>query len=174
MSDGDLLFRGVDINSIKNAAIVILLVMNVYLLATRDNTFNFTDSPLLSTASVAVLPFANISGDAEYEYISDSIWAGTIGALREQPNLTVASHNSTSVFKATDQDARTVGEALDVSYILEGSVRKVGARSRVVVQLIQVDDQSHVWSHTYDRGEGSLESVHGDIADSVALAIKNN
>lgn len=161
-------------NSIKNAAIVILLVMTVYLLATRDNTFNFTDSPSMSTASVAVLPFANISGDAEYEYVSDSIWAGTIDALREHSSLTVASHNSTSVFKATDQDARTVGEALDVSYIIEGSLRKVGTRSKVTVQLIRVDDQSHVWSHSYQREANSLDSVPIDIAQSVAVAIREN
>jgi len=161
-------------NRIKDAAIVILLAMNVYLVATRDSNTDFSDSSLSSTALIAVIPFLNLSGDEQYEYVSDSVWVQTVEALGEIPGLTVASHRSASAFKGTSQNFQDIGEALGVSYVLEGGVRRFGTGASITVHLVQVTSDSHVWPKSFNREADSLDYVPNDIAKSVAVAIKDN
>ena len=117
--------------------------------------------------SIAVLPFVNMSGDAENEYFSDGISEEILNALAKVDDLKVAGRTSSFAFKGENQDLRMIGEALGVKHILEGSVRKAGNTVRITAQLIQVEDGFHLWSETYDR---ELTNIFA-IQDEIALAI---
>ena len=101
--------------------------------------------------TIAVLPFVNMSGDAENEYFSDGIAEEILNLLTKLPQLKVASRTSSFVFKGKEAGIRTVATELDVSYVLEGSVRRAGDHVRITAQLIEADGDSHVWSETSDR-----------------------
>jgi TolB-like protein len=101
--------------------------------------------------SVAVLPFENMSGDKENEYFSDGLAEEIINALTRVPGLKVIARTSAFAFKAKHQDVRRIADALGVSKVLEGSVRKAGSRIRVTAQLIEAADGTHIWSERYDR-----------------------
>jgi serine/threonine-protein kinase len=117
--------------------------------------------------SIAVLPFLNLSNDAEQEYFSDGVTEEIINVLSHVPNLQVAGRTSSFTFKGKNQDIRTIGELLSVNHILEGSVRKSGNKLRITAQLISVEDGYHLWSERYDR---ELHDIF-DIQDEIALAI---
>lgn len=117
--------------------------------------------------SIAVLPFVNMSNDAEQEYFSDGITEEIINALTHVPALKVAGRTSCFTFKGKNQDIRLIGEQLNVNHILEGSVRKSGTRIRITAQLIKVEDGYHLWSEKYDR---ELKDIF-DIQDDISLAI---
>ncbi|MBT8067729.1 MAG: adenylyl cyclase, partial [Gammaproteobacteria bacterium] len=101
--------------------------------------------------SIAVLPFVNMSSDAEQEFFSDGITEEILNSLASVKELKVAGRTSSFAFKGQNDDLRRIGDALGVEHILEGSVRKAGAKVRITAQLIQVDDGFHLWSETYDR-----------------------
>ena len=107
--------------------------------------------PLEKEKSIAVLPFVNMSGDAENEYFSDGISEEILNALAKVKELKVAGRTSSFSFKGQNQDLRQIGETLGVEHILEGSVRKDGNQIRITAQLIQVEDGFHLWSESYDR-----------------------
>src|SRR5258706_4538708 len=96
-------------------------------------------------ASIAVLPFLNLSADKENEYFSDGLAEEIINALTKVPELRVIARTSAFAFRGKEQDLRTIGERLRVGTILEGSVRRAGNRIRVTAQLIKVADESHLW-----------------------------
>ncbi len=100
--------------------------------------------------SIAVLPFANISADPENEYLSDGIAEEIITSLSKVQALQVAPRSSSFAYKGKTRDIRDIGKELDVSTVLEGSVRRVGDRLRVMAQLIDVADGYHLWSERYD------------------------
>jgi TolB-like protein/Tfp pilus assembly protein PilF len=106
--------------------------------------------------SIAVLPFANMSGDREQEYLVDGITEEIITALSKWPSLLVIARNSTFTYKGRSVDLRQVGHELGVRYVLEGSVRKAGGRLRITGQLIEAATRTHLWA---DRFEGPLEDV---------------
>ena len=118
-------------------------------------------------ASIAVLPFVNMSNEIDQEYFSDGITEEIINVLSHVPNLNVAGRTSSFTFKGKNQDLRLVGEQLNVGYILEGSVRKAGDRLRITAQLVKVQDGYHLWSEKFDR---ELKDIF-DIQDEIALAI---
>ena len=124
------------------------------------------------TPSIAVLPFVNISSDKEQEYFSDGLAEELLNDLAKIPGLRVAARTSSFQFKGKTEDLRTVGEKLNVSTILEGSVRKEGSRVRVTAQLIKVADGFHLWSETYDRELKDVFAVQDEIARSVAGSLK--
>ncbi len=118
-------------------------------------------------ASVAVLPFVNLSSDPENEYFSDGMTDEIINALAQLPGLRVPARSSCFVFKGKNVEAREIGERLKVRTMVTGSVRKAGDRIRMYVQLINAPDGYHLWSHTY---EGSLADVFA-LQDEVTRAI---
>lgn len=117
--------------------------------------------------SIAVLPFLNLSNDPEQDYFSDGVTEEIINVLSHVPNLQVAGRTSSFTFKGKNQDLRLIGDQLNVSHILEGSVRKSGNKLRITAQLIKVADGYHVWSEKYDR---ELNDIF-EIQDEIALAI---
>ncbi len=119
-------------------------------------------------ASIAVLPFVNMSADPEQEYFSDGLSEELINQLAHIAGLRVTARTSAFSFKGKAQDLRTVGQALGVAHILEGSVRKAGGRIRVTVQLINTATGYHVWSETFDRAVNDVFAIQDEIAGSVA------
>jgi serine/threonine protein kinase len=123
--------------------------------------------------SVVVLPFTNMSSDPENEFFADGITEEIINALAQIEDLRVAARTSAFSFKGKNVDPRTVGEALNVTTILEGSVRKSGSRLRITAQLISVADGYHLWSERYDRALQDIFEVQDEIAKTIANRLKS-
>jgi adenylate cyclase len=123
--------------------------------------------PLPDKPSIAVLPFANMSGDPEQEYFADGMVEEIITALSRIRWLFVIARNSSFTYKGQAIDVKQVGRELGVRYILEGSVRKAGGRVRITAQLIDVLSGAHLWA---DRFDGPLEDVF-DLQDKVASSV---
>jgi adenylate cyclase len=113
--------------------------------------------------SIAVLPFANISGDPEQEFFADGLVEDIITTLSKLAGLRVIARNSTFVYKGQAVDIREAAKQLGVQYILEGSVRKGGNRIRITTQLIDADSGSHVWAERYDRAIDDIFAVQDEI-----------
>jgi TolB-like protein len=122
--------------------------------------------------SIAVLPFVNMSSDSEQEYFSDGISEEILNSLARVKELKVAGRTSSFAFKGQNQDLRQIGETLGVEHILEGSVRKSGAKVRITAQLIQVDDGFHLWSDTYDRELTDVFAIQDEIATAILEQLK--
>jgi len=122
-------------------------------------------------ASIAVLPFVNRSRDAEDEYFSDGLADELLHMLTKVRGLRVAARASSFHFKGKDVPPADVGRALNVAALLDGSVRKVGNRARISVQLIRVSDGCQLWSESYDRMLDDIFAVQDDIAESVVHAL---
>jgi TolB-like protein/class 3 adenylate cyclase len=123
-------------------------------------------------ASIVVLPFKNLSDDPEQEYFSDGITEELIGALAKVRGLKVISRTSAFFYKGKDVDLRTVGEKLKVDNVLEGSVRKSGTKLRITAQLINVADDTHLWSETYDREMKDVFAIQDEISKAVVKSLK--
>ena len=119
-------------------------------------------------ASVAVLPFADMSPDSDQAYFADGISEEILNVLVRIPGLQVAGRTSSFAYRGQDQDLREIGNALDVSHVLEGSVRRSGTRLRITAQLIRSADGFHIWSETYDREIADIFDIQDDIAGAVA------
>ena len=122
---------------------------------------------LLDKPSIAVLPFANLSGDPEQEYFADGMVEEIITALSRIGGLFVIARNSTFTYKGRAVDVKQIGRELGVRYVLEGSVRKGRERVRIAAQLIEAATDAHLWA---DRFDGSLEDVF-ELQDKVALSV---
>jgi serine/threonine-protein kinase len=122
--------------------------------------------------SIAVLPFADMSPEHDQGYFSDGVAQEIINALTEVPGLQIVARSSSFSFKEKNVDLRTVGKALNVAHVLEGSVRKAGGRVRVTAQLVSTEDGFQVWSQTFDRDLVDILSVQTEIARAVAGALK--
>jgi len=122
--------------------------------------------------TIAVLPFVNMSEDASNEYFSDGLTEELLNILAKIKELRVAGRTSSFAFKGKADDLRVIGEKLNVSTILEGSVRKAGNRVRITAQLINVDDGYHLWSETYDRDLDDIFAIQDEIARKVAAALR--
>ena len=122
--------------------------------------------------SIAVLPFANMSRDADDEYFSDGLAEEIINALAQIPGLKVTARTSAFAFRGKEQDIRKIAEALDVRTVLEGSVRRSGNRIRVTAQLINAADGYHLWSQRYDREMADIFEVQDEISAAIAAALQ--
>ena len=132
-----------------------------------------TPRPSVSSAkSVAVLPFANMSPDAENEYFADGIAEEIINALTKIQSLRVASRTSSFAFKSKSEDICEIGRKLKVSTVLEGSVRKMGNKVRITAQLINVADGYHLWAEQYDREMADIFAIQEDISHSIVKALR--
>jgi adenylate cyclase len=122
--------------------------------------------------AIAVLPFANFSGDSEQEFFADGITEDIISRLSGWRAFPVIARNSTFSYKGKTVDIKKVGEELDVRYVLEGSVRKSGRRVRVTMQLIRADTNLHIMAERYDRDLTDLFGLQDEIAHTIAGAIE--
>jgi TolB-like protein len=128
-------------------------------------------APAAPPGSIAVLPFANMSGDVENEYFADGLSEEILNFLAGVPDLRVTARTSSFQFKGKNQDVRAIGESLNVANVLEGSVRRSGDRARITAQLIRASDGYHLWSETYDRQLDDVFEVQTEIADNVTRAL---
>ena len=123
-------------------------------------------------ASIAVLPFINMSADAENEFLADGITEEIINVLSQIEHLHVAARTSSFFFKGKHFDVRQIGDQLNVRTVLEGSVRKAGPRLRITAQLVNVVDGYHLWSERYERELKDIFVIQDDIARSIADRLK--
>ncbi|XIA63315.1 adenylate/guanylate cyclase domain-containing protein [Bradyrhizobium sp. TZ2] len=121
--------------------------------------------------SVAVLPFTNMSGDPEQEFVSDGIAEDVITALAHYPSLFVIARNSSFTYKGRAVDVKQVGRELGVRYVLEGSVRKAGNRIRVTAQLIEAGTSNHVWAERYDRDLADIFAMQDELTEALTTAL---
>jgi adenylate cyclase len=135
--------------------------------AAKSPTATSPPLPLPDKPSIAVLPFANMSGDPEQEYFADGMVEEIITALSRIRWLFVIARNSSFTYKGQAVDVKQVGRELGVRYVLEGSVRKGGNRVRITAQLIDALTGTHLWA---DRFDGSLEDVF-ELQDQVAISV---
>jgi adenylate cyclase len=119
-----------------------------------------------------VLPFVNMSSDPEQEFFSDGISEQVLDLLSRVPELRVIARTSSFSFKNKKVDVATIAQRLNVSHVLEGSVRKSGNRVRITAQLIRAADSSHLWSDTYDRELKDIFAVQDEIAAAVVRQLR--
>ena len=122
--------------------------------------------------TVAILPFANMSGDPEQEYFSDGITEDIITDLSKVSALHVTSRNTAFTFKGRPVDIAQVALRLKVGHIVEGSVRKAGGRVRITAQLIDASKDNHVWGERYDRDLNDIFALQDEIAQAIVAALK--
>jgi TolB-like protein len=125
------------------------------------------------TRAIAVLPFVNASPDPENEYFSDGMTDELITALTKVEGLHVASRTSVFALKQVREDVRTLGARLNVSAVLEGTVRKSGNRIRITVQLTSVADGRALWSERYDREMADVFAIQDEIADTIVRTLRS-
>ena len=131
-----------------------------------------TPTPGDVTASIAVLPFTNMSGDKDTEFFSDGISEDIINALTQITGLRVAGRMSSFAFKGTKVDLATVREKLNVDTVLEGSVRQAGNRLRITAELTKISDGYQLWSERFDRELTDVFAVQDEIATAIASKLK--
>ena len=122
--------------------------------------------------SICVLPFSNMSGDAEQEYFSDGISEDVITDLSKVSALAVVARNTAFSFKGKHIDIPLIARQLKVSHILEGSVRKAGQRVRITAQLIDCSTGNHVWAERYDRDLNDIFALQDEISQAIVAALK--
>jgi serine/threonine protein kinase len=122
--------------------------------------------------SIAVLPFVNMSAEAENEYFSDGLSEAIINSLTKIRDFKVVARTSAFSFKGKDVDIRDIGRKLDVNKVLEGSVQKAGNRLRITAQLINVIDGYHLWSERFDRNIDDVFVIQDEISLSVVESLK--
>jgi adenylate cyclase len=131
---------------------------------------NIAQQPL-ETPSIAVLPFVNMSGDPEQEYFSDGISEDIITDLSRLKNVAVIARNSTFSYKGTVTTTKDIANALNVSHVLEGSVRRSDDRVRITAQLIDVSNGQHIWADRYDRELHDVFAVQDEITKQIVAAL---
>jgi len=122
--------------------------------------------------SICVLPFVNMSGDPEQEYFSDGITEDIITDLSQVSALLVIARNTAFTFKGKVMDVKDVARALDVTHVLEGSVRKAGDRVRITAQLIDAATGGHVWADRYDRDLTDIFAIQDEISKAIVGALR--
>ena len=128
--------------------------------------------PLPDKPSIAVLPFANISGDPKEDYLSDGITEQIITALSKTPRMLVIARNSVFTYKRKPVMVQQVSKELGVRYVLEGSVQRSGDRLRITAQLIDAKTGNHLWSERYDRDLTDLFDLQDDITRNIIMALQ--
>ena len=148
-----------------------------YYQRTADTTTTATSAPKIekavpTDASIAVLPFANMSGDPADEYFSDGLAEELLNSLTRIDGLKVAARTTSFQYKDRTGDVSEIARQLRVAHILEGSVRRSGSRVRVTAQLIKASDGYHLWSESYDRELQDIFEVQSDIAGRIAEKLR--
>jgi adenylate cyclase len=155
------------------AALLIVLALGWYFYGQPSFRKGDANTPSLAERnSIAVLPFANMSGKTEEDYFSDGMTEELLNVLAKVPQLKVVARTSVFQFKGKGGDIREIGRKLGVTNIVEGSVRREGQEVRITAQLVRVADGFHLWSETYDRKLESVFAVQEQIARRIADALK--
>jgi serine/threonine protein kinase/Tfp pilus assembly protein PilF len=129
--------------------------------------------PVVSAAkSIAVLPFSNMSADAENEYFTDGMAEEIINALSKIQTLRVTSRTASFAFRGKSEDITEIGQKLKVSTFLEGSMRKIGNRIRITAKLVNVADGYQLWSERYDREMEDIFAIQDDISQAIVKALR--
>jgi len=138
----------------------------------RAAAFDVSALPLPDKPSIAVLPFQNMSGDAEQEYFADGIAEDVLTTLSKIHELMVIARHSSFVFRGQTRDVREIGRTLGARYVLEGSVRKVGNRVRLTAQLIDSLDGHQLWADRYDGGVEDVFDLQDRITQEIVSALE--
>jgi len=155
------------------AAVLIALAFGWYFYGQPSFRKGDVATPVAARAnSIAVLPFANMSGKSDEEYFSDGMTEELLNVLAKVPQLQVVARTSVFQFKGQGGDVREIGRKLGVSHVVEGSIRRDGQQVRITAQLIRVADGFQVWSETYDRKLESVFALQDEIAERIGDALK--
>jgi TolB-like protein/cytochrome c-type biogenesis protein CcmH/NrfG len=150
---------------------ITILVLTIAVLGARSTIDESPSAGSVSVASVAVLPFVNMTGDARNDYFSDGMTETLLHMLTQIPDLQVAARTSSFAFKDQTRTAREIADVLGVAHILEGSVQLANNRVRVTAQLIRAVDGFHVWSQNYDREFDDIFRIQDEIAREVGKSL---
>ena len=150
--------------------VIAILAASIYLFS-RTRTPS-AGAPAPELASIAVLPFADLSPDRDQEYFCDGMTEEIIDALAKINGFRVVARTSSFAFKGKQQDIREIGKKLNVATVLEGSVRKDGNRLRVTAQLNSVTDGYHLWSETYERELKDVFTVQDEISRAIVSTLQ--
>ena len=149
------------------ACMVVLVVASIYLFYPKS------DSTSANRRSIAVLPFKNMSDSKEDEYFADGLTEDIITQLSKISGIEkVIARTSVMQYKGINKSIRDVGKELDVATVLEGSVRRAGNQIRIVAQLIDVQNEGHLWADTYDKEMTQIFVIQSDVAQRIAAALK--
>ena len=129
------------------------------------------EAPAPPRPSIAILPFDNMSGDPEQDYFSDGITEDIIAELGKFREFLVIARNSSFQFRGKANDLAEVAKKLGVQYVVEGSVRKIGNRVRVTVQLIDASSMAHIWGEHYDRELDDIFAIQDEITQMIAARL---
>ncbi len=162
--------------------VLVLLIGGINILFKNNASFDHTERRKIikqkllelripDKPSIAVLPFMNISGDAEQEYFSDGFTEDLITDLSKVSGLFVIARNSVFFYKGKNVKIDKIGRELGVKYVLEGSVRKVGERVRITAQLIDSKTEGHVWAERYDRDLKDIFTVQDEVREKIVTAL---
>ena len=138
----------------------------------REGVSQHPELALPDKPSIAVLPFQNMSGDAEQDYFCDGLVEDIITTLSKLAGLRVIARNSSFVYKGRSVDIREAAKQLGVRYVLEGSVRKIGNRIRITAQLIDAKDRAHLWAERYDRAIDDIFAIQDEITLVLATELQ--
>lgn len=153
------------------SGVVVLVLFLAFFGATRGPDERAPAALPVSSASVAVLPFVNLSNDEDNEYFSDGLTETLLHMLAQVPDLKVAARTSSFAFKGENKPIGEIASALGVAHVLEGSVQRSGDRVRITAQLIRADDGFHIWSEVYDRTLDDIFGIQDEIAGKVGGAL---
>jgi len=161
------------------AAVTLLLILSVHAIffmnggdqVDRREDFVFTQNRNHWENSIAVLPFKNISSDAEQEYFCEGMTEQIISSLGQLQNLKVIARTSVMKFKNTQKTIPEIANELEVAHVLEGSIRKAGNRIRVTAQLIQADGGHQLWANDYDQDLNDIFAVQDNVSEAIARAL---
>ncbi len=156
-------FEDLGTQSLKNIAEPV----RVYRVVGMPRVSAEASGPAPDKASIAVLPFSNMSGDPEQEYFADGITEDIITELSRYRSLCVIARNSSFAYKNRARNVRDIGRDLGVQYILEGSVRRSGGRVRVTAQLVEASTGNHLWAERYDRNVEDIFVVQDEIVRTI-------
>ena len=140
--------------------------------ATNVATITVPDTAAIDPASIAVLPFVDMSQGKDQEYFSDGLSEELLNQLAQIPQLRVIARTSSFSFKGKEVNVAEIARILKVAHVLEGSVRKSGDTLRITAQLIRTSDSTHLWSQTYDRNLTDVFKVQDEISNEVVAALK--
>src|SRR5579862_2200600 len=167
-----LAFRDMGEQSVKNFA----KSVRVYSIAGEGPAALLGAAPAESLSgrdkpAIVVLPFANMSGDAEQEFFADGLTEDILTELSRFRDLLVISRNTSSRYKGKPVDVKKIARELAVHYLVEGSVRKAGNRVRVNVQLIDTESDRHIWAERYDRDLSDIFAIQDEITTSIVATL---
>lgn len=134
--------------------------------------YEHADEAPMERRSVAVLPFANLSGDPDNEYFSDGVTGDIINHLSQIADLKVISRTTVMQYRGTDKSLQEIGEALGVATVLEGEVQRIGERVRINAQLIDAETDVHLWAEQYNRELTDMFAIQSDVARQIAAALR--